>query len=77
MPIRCFAFKVSAIPGHDSASGWFFPFWTYITGGLVRFPVQLAAMARWGFWLVSSGVVRCGPLLSGVTRGGPVCSGIL
>ena len=46
MPIRCFAFKVSAIPGRDSASGWFFPFWTYITGGFMRFPGQLAAMGR-------------------------------
>lgn len=67
MPIRWFAYVVGAIPGHNSASGWSFPLWTDITGRLVRFSVQLAAMARWGFWLVSSGVAR----------GGPVCSGIL
>ena len=32
------------------------------------FSVQLAAMARWGFWLVSSGVVRCCPGWFGVWR---------
>lgn len=66
MPIRRFAYEEGAIPGHNSASGWSFPLWTDITGRLVRFPVQLAAMARWGFWLVSSGVVRCFPGWSGV-----------
>lgn len=34
----------------------------------MRLPVQLAAMAWLGFWLVLSGVVRCCPVLPGVVR---------
>jgi len=50
---------VGAIPGHNSASGWFFPFWTYITGWFMRFPGQLAAMERYVFPFCVSPSVLC------------------